>query len=198
MTEDLEVWLPATTAELVERFSGAPFRRWIAGGVALELYLGRSWRDHDDADVGICRNDAGDVYEWLAGLHLYVAAGGRLCSWDGRPLSLDANENNVWVKDDALGPWRFDMGVDEGDVETWVYRRDHTIGRPWTEAVLTTPGGIPFLAPEVQLLFKSKGIRAKDQIDANVVLPSMEEHRRQWLDEHLPIGHPWKGWTATT
>ena len=33
------------------------------------------------------------------------------------------------------------------------------------EAVLTTADGVRYLAPEVQLLFKSKDVRGKDDVD---------------------------------
>lgn len=96
--DDYGPWQPATTQALVELFAGAPFRWWITGGIALELHTGRTWRDHADADVGICRIDAGEAHHWLQRLHLYIAAGGTLRPWDGRPLSADANENNVWAR----------------------------------------------------------------------------------------------------
>jgi hypothetical protein len=188
---DLGAWQPATTGELVGLFSGAPFRWWMTGGVALELYAGRSWRDHADADVGICRRDAPAAHGWLRRLHPYVAAAGRLRPWDGGPLSAGADENNVWVKDRPDGPWRFDIAIGDGDPGRWTYRRDPTISRPWSETLMTTTDGVPYLAPEIQLLFKAKGLRPKDHVDAGVVIPLLDEPRRRWLAGHLPEGHPW-------
>ena len=189
--ENYGPWQPATTGELVELFTGAPFRWWITGGVALELHIGRTWRGHADADIGICRIDAPAAHHWLRGLYPYIAASGRLRRWDGRPLSAAANENNVWVKRDPHGPWWLDMAIGEGDAHSWTYRRDPRVRRAWSDALLTTPDGAPYLAPEVQLLFKSKGVRDKDHMDAQLVIPLLEPTRRRWLKDHLPPKHPW-------
>lgn len=40
-------------------------------------------------------------------------------------------------------------------------------------AVLRSAAGIPYLAPELQLLYKSKGLRPKDDVDAAEVILSM-------------------------
>jgi hypothetical protein len=189
VSDDCGPWEPASVIELTQIFQGAPFRWWITGGIALELYAGRSWRDHDDADLGICRADAPAVHRWLSGFEPYVAAGGRLNAWDGRELA--DGENNIWVKDRPGGPWRFDITVGDGDDATWIYRRDPTLHRPWTEVVLVTADGVPYLAPEVQLLFKSKGLRDKDNLDAQAMVPLLTEAQRHWLLPTLPPGHPW-------
>lgn len=191
MGDDYGPWRPATTAELVGLFSGAPLRWWISGGVALELHVGRSWRDHEDADVGICRTDAEAAHQWLAELCLYVAARGRLRPWDGRPLSAEDDENNVWAKEEPDGSWRFDITIGDGDADAWIYRRDPSIRRHWSDAILTTADGVPYLAPEIQLLFKSKDLREKDHADARQVIPLLEPPRRRWLNDHLPSRHPW-------
>lgn len=189
MSEDYGRWEPASAAELARIFADAPFRWWITGGLALELYAGYSWRDHDDADLGICRADVAGLYRQLDGFHPYVAASGQLSRWDGRPLA--DGENNVWVKDSPEGPWRFDIVIGDGNDQTWIYRRDPRIRLPWSEVVLTTPDGFPYLAPEVQLLFKSKGLRDKDDVDARTVTPLLTDEQRAWLAAALPAGHPW-------
>src|SRR5919199_2616952 len=98
MTDEFGPWEPNSIEELTDLFAGAPFRWWFTGGVALELFAGRSWRQHDDIDVGICRVDAPALYAGLSNLALYVAAGGRLRRWSGEALSAQQHENNVWVK----------------------------------------------------------------------------------------------------
>ena len=50
------------------------------------------------------------------------------------------------------------------------------------------------LAPEIQLLQKSKGLRPKDQLDFEAVVLVLEPERRAWLAEALGVaspGHPW-------
>ncbi len=190
---DYGPWTPATTPELVDVFAGARFRWWITGGVALELHTGRSWRAHADADVGICRVDAPALHDLLSDMHPYVAADGRLRPWDGGPLSGAHSENNLWVKREEGGAWWLDVAVGDGDEREWRYRRDPGVRRDWDDAVLHSADAVPYLAPEIQLLFKSKGLRAKDDLDAETVIPLLAPERRRWLRDHLPADHPWLG-----
>jgi len=48
---------------------------------------------------------------------------------------------------------------------------------------------VPYLAPEVQLLFKNKSDRPKDEIDATTVIPELRPQRRTWLARRLPAEH---------
>ncbi len=177
--------------QVVRLFSGYPARWWISGGHALELYLGRSWRGHEDSDVGVVRQDSAALRELLVGWDVHVAAAGRLTPWSGSTLRAEANQNNLWCRESAGRPWCLDVNVGEGTREFWVYRRDPTVRLPWDEAVLRDDDGIPYLAPELQLLFKSKDVRPKDDLDAHVVIPELAEARRQRLRMLLPEGHPW-------
>jgi hypothetical protein len=177
---------------VVERFSTAPFRYWISGGHALELWAGRSWRAHGDIDVGLLRSDIDAALPLLPELHLYVAAAGGLARFEGQRLLGELHRNNVWAFDPATSRWVLDLTLGDGDDLTWVYRRDQTLQRAWPEAVLTSPQGIPYLAPELQLLFKSRNPRAKDNIDARETLPLLDAEQRAFLFERLPAEHPWR------
>lgn len=183
---------PLPLDDAVALFDGAPFRWWICGGIALDLHLGTSWRAHGDLDVGIARDDARALFQWLAGWDLHIAAGGRLAPWDGRPLDTASNENNVWVRPSPAEPWVIDVTVGSGTPDAWIYRRDPAITRPWDDAVLRSPDGVPYLAPEIQLLFKSKNHRPKDEVDAARVIPHLDPDRIGFLDRHLPPGHAWR------
>lgn len=189
--EELGTWLPMTVAEASAIFTAAPFRWYITGGRALELAVGSSWRDHTDLDIGVGRQDLSALYRHLAGWDLHVAAAGVLTPWDGRPLSEKRHENNVWARRTPREPWALDITVGGGDDTFWCSRRDGTIRLSWADAVLEV-AGIPFLAPHVQLLMKSKRVRPKDQRDADVVIPSLAPEQRSWLMQHLPRDHPWQ------
>jgi hypothetical protein len=57
-----------------------------------------------------------------------------------------------------------------------------------------TADGIPYLAPEIQLLFKAKGRRPKDEQDFAIALPLLDEGSRVWLKDALILtftDHPW-------
>lgn len=188
----LDDWDPLTLKAVEEVFTDAPFRWWVSGGVALELHVGRSWRSQEDLDIGVVRTEADDVYSWLANWDLWVAAGGELRPWRGEPLELDRGENNVWARENSESSWRFDLTISSGNDTEWVYRRDQKIRRSWDRAVLWTPDGLPYLAPELQLLFKSRNSLPKDDLDARQVIPLLDAGQRTFLADHIGAGHPWR------
>lgn len=190
--DELGPWKPLELDEVIQLFDKWPTRWWISGGVALELHLGRSWRTHDDSDVSIMRDDAAALSMTLAGWDIWVAAAGTLTLWDGSELVAEANQNNVWCRKAPDQPWCLDVTISEGDRECWIYRRDPTLRVPWEEAVLRNEQGIPYLAPELQLLFKSKDIRPKDDRDASVVIPELAAGQQRRLRDLLPDDHAWQ------
>ncbi len=198
MAGDLERWDPLPRDEAVSLFLRPSLERtralqWsVCGGHALELHLGHSWRDHDDLDIGVWRADVARLPEVLDGWDVHVAAAGALTPWDGRALSAEESENNLWFRRSPTEPWRLDVVIADGDADNWIYRRDPSIVVPWSDAILATTGGVPYLAPELQLLFKSARIRPKDQHDAEIVIPALEAERIERLGRWLPPDHDWQ------
>jgi hypothetical protein len=182
-------WSPLPFAEVVRTFRPSPMRWWVSGGHGLELHLGRSWRSHDDIDVGLCRGDVVTLGGLLAGWEIAVATDGRLRPWDGQPVG--ENENNLWARRQP-GPWEVDITVGEGDADFWAYRRDQSLTMPWVDAVLTNADGVPYLAPALQLLFKAKDPRPKDDFDAEVVIPTLDDRGLALLHVRLPPEHRWR------
>ena len=192
VTPALGPWEPLTVADTLATFAAARFRWWISGGRALELHLGRSWREHDDTDVGIARRDVTELQSVLVGWDIHIASAGRLEPWSGQALSGERHQNNLWCRRHPGEPWVLDVTIGEGDSVAWAYRRDPRIRIPWADAVPTTAAGVPYLAPELQLLFKSTGRRPKDDLDAEHVIPALEPERRDRLARLLPVDHPWQ------
>lgn len=75
--------------------------------------------------------------------------------------------------------------LDEADGDTWVYRRDPRIRRSMSTAVRQSPGRLPYLAPEIQLLDKSKAPRERDDMDFARTYPLLARDARQWLQDAL-------------
>ena len=184
-------WQPMTLADAVAAFRNAPVRWWVCGGHALELYVGRTWRAHDDTDIGVLRGDLPRLRTVFVHWDIQVASEGVLSSWDGHEPRLDWRENNLWCRRGPRAPWSLDVTVGDGDTVHWIYRRDPSVQVPWAEALLYTHDGIPYLAPELQLLFKSSRPRPKDTIDATEVIPLLDAARRRRLAALLPPAHPW-------
>ena len=62
------------------------------------------------------------------------------------------------------------------------------------ERELTTPNDLPYLAPEIVLLFKSRSTRPKDTKDFTDVAALLDPTRREWLHAHIAPrypNHPW-------
>ncbi|MFA9428838.1 GNAT family N-acetyltransferase [Egicoccus sp. AB-alg2] len=189
---DLDDWQPLSPTQAAAVFAGASFPWWIAGGWALDLVVGRRTRRHDDLDVGVLRRDQAAVQRYLRGWELWAAdPPGTLRPWaPGEWLPVGVHD--VWARRPGSASWRFQLHVNEADGPSWVSRRDPAVRRSLTEAVVDV-GGIPVLAPELQLLMKARTPRPKDEADFAAVLPALDVRRRGWLARHLPAGHPWLG-----
>lgn len=61
-----------------------------------------------------------------------------------------------------------------------------------TKIVLTTSNGVPYLIPELALLFKSRNLRAKDTMDATETIPTIDPFRLERLKLLLKTDHPWQ------
>ena len=80
--------------------------------------------------------------------------------------------------------------------EQWLYKRDPQIRGGLKEAIRYSSDKIPFLSPEIQLLYKAKiPFRKKDQQDFEEVIPFLNENQRSWLLANLldqySSNHPW-------
>ena len=58
--------------------------------------------------------------------------------------------------------------------------------------------GIPYLKPEICLLFKAKAVRDKDRADFETALPRMSLAQRMWLHAALERVHPDHDWISAT
>lgn len=189
---DLDAWDPLTPHEGAALFVDAGFPWWISGGWAIDRYLGRTTRRHDDLDIGVLRRDQLAAQRHLDGWELWAAdPPGTLRPWEAGEL-LPVGVHDVWCRRPGTERWRFQLHLNEAHGDTWVSRRDPTIRRPLHEAIVRDAAGLPVLAPELQLLMKAKAPRPKDEADLAVVLPRLGAGQRAWLAARLPDGHRWR------
>ncbi len=189
-------WDPAPVGEVVARFSGLTSHWWVAGGFAIELAVGRPFRSHGDIDVLLLRRDQLVAQQALAGWEWWAAdPPGSLRPWAaGEVLSQDVHD--IWCRPGPDDPWRIQIMLDESDDQTWVARRDPRVRRPIGTLGMISAEGVPFLAPEVQLFYKAKTPRPKDQEDFDAVLPVLTDQQRHWLVDAITKTygpHPWLG-----
>lgn len=185
-------WDPFPLADVVALFESLDAPWWVAGGYAIELAVGRAFREHGDVDIALLRRDHVAARHLLEGWDCHVAdPAGTLRPWPMEEVLPD-RAHDIWIRENPEGPWRFQLMLDELDGEDWVYRRDPRIRRPLAKV---TVAGEKRIAPEIQLLYKSKGMRPKDELDFAEVLPLLSDAQRRWLDDALALeygAHPWR------
>lgn len=187
-------WKPLKPDEAGAILAGCPVPWWVAGGWALDLFLGHPTRDHADIDVAISRGDALQLQQHLTGWRLFaVDPPGNLRPWKRGEL-LEPPVHDLWCSRDP-GFWELQLMLHEEDGGQWIYRRNPEIRLPLHEAYRMTPDGIRYIRPELQLLFKAKAPRPKDHQDFARVWPALAGAERTMLRDLLrreyPGGHSW-------
>jgi hypothetical protein len=164
----------------------------IASGWALDLFLGSVSRVHLDVDVVVPRAAQLDLQQFLVerGWQLLTPLDGRLDPWPPH-MRLELPRHQVHAHRDGAF---IDFLLTDIEPGIWRYRREPTILRAEARMGLKTGSGLPYLAPELTLLFKSQSRRAKDQADFERVHPHLDPERRAWLHWALVAtapDHPW-------
>ncbi len=167
---------------------------WIAGGWALDLFRGTSTRQHADLDVGVLRCDVLTALEAISTWHVFEAKDGVLTRLSpGRAPRRDVH--GLWCRQNGAARWAIDLMLDEGNREVWIYRRDERIRRPLTAAIQQSDG-VPYLSPEIQLLYKSKAPRDRDELDFRNNWPLLSAEARSWLHDAISLAEPCHHWLA--
>jgi GrpB-like predicted nucleotidyltransferase (UPF0157 family) len=183
--------LEAVTTEMQE----ASFPWFVAGGWALELFAGRVQRVHHDVDIIIPRAVQFELQAYLLAhdWQLVTPFEKRLERWPPHMrLELPRHQVHAHREDEFIDFLLTDIQ------EVWRYRREPLVIRTPERMSLRSASGIPYLAPELALLFKSRNTsnhdRPKDQADFERALPHLEAERRAWLRWALVAtapDHPW-------
>jgi hypothetical protein len=196
--ERLEVLLEC--AEALARLR-VPF--FIAGGWAIDLHLGRITREHHDVDALILRFDQLRLHECLDGWRLKkivphpegLIDRGTLADWrSGERLELPVHQVNVYRSGETEPA--FQVMFAESAQGEWIYRRNPAVRMPLDRMGFHSLWGLPYLAPEIVLLFKSKHLQSHDRLDFNNALPALSVSSRAWLRaalERSSPNHEWLG-----
>jgi hypothetical protein len=189
----LEAWAPWHPYEALKRLVGAPAPWCVAGGWAIDLWLGKQTRPHHDLDIAVLRADLAVFRARLNDFRSFVAADGELRALPPH-LSPRSEQHQIWLLDDREKVWRMGILLEPGDAGTWVFRRDETIRRSRSQMVATTTEGIPYLRPEGILLYKAKATRPQDEADFRACAPLLDSAARAWLKNALARSHPSHLW----
>jgi hypothetical protein len=188
-----ERWARAwTPPEIARRLAGADVPWYVAAGWALDLFLGRQTRRHGDLEIGIPAADFAAIRDRFDG---YVFDGvGQDCLWPDATAEVLAATHQTWLRDPASGDYLLDVFREPHDNGMWVCRHNETIRLPYVEIVRHTVDGVPYLAPELVLLFKAKHARPKDQRDFEAVLPELSPAQRARLAKLIGQMYPDHRW----
>ncbi len=192
----LTEWEPIRPEEAVRLLSGFARPWWICGGWALDLFLDRETRPHDDLDVALLRHDQLALYQHLRAWDLrYSTPTHVLERWDGRRLDLPIH--GIWARRSAepTARWACEFLLNEERNGEWVFRRNGSVRRPLAE-IGGVRDGVPFLRPEIVLLYKSGERSPRNEADFAAVLPCLSPAGSLWLRGALETcipHHPWIG-----
>jgi hypothetical protein len=180
----LKIW------SLMRGFKPAWF---IAGGWAIDLYLEKETRSHEDIEIAVFRRDQIALQNYLDGWMLKKAANGTLIEWNrGERLELPIHEIHCFSENCEL-PF-LEVLLNETDGDEWLFRRNVKVTKPLSKLYLTSRLGMKFLRPEIVLLYKSKNPRPKDEQDFENVAKFLEVESKDWLGNALAdcySGHHW-------
>lgn len=188
-------WEPLSVEAAVELMSGLCVPWWIAGGWAIDLFLGRQTRSHEDTDVLIRRDDQMEVQAYLSDWDLHKTQQPGLRPWAPGEF-LDRPVDDIWCRRTPDSPWSLQLMLLDTDGDLWVFKRDPEIRGPLASLGRRTEAGVPYLSPEIQLLYKARPQPLeKDQSDFELAMPCLSRSTRTWLlrclEKRFPNGHAW-------
>lgn len=191
------LWQPWSPQEVAAFFASVAAPWWIAGGWAIDLFLGRQSRPHEDVDVQVLREHQLEIRMLFEDWDMQAATPfppeWPFYEWEAGHI-LRPETHDVWCRPSKTAPWAIQLMIADSRGEQWVFRRNPEVARPIATIGRATAKGTPYLSPDVQLLYKAKGMRPKDEQDFLHTLPHLDRGNRQWLYQALAIAHPDHPW----
>ena len=192
----------------------------VCGGFALDLFLDKSFRTHGDMDLCVFENhrEAIKTYALGKGWQVYEFRGqGKVRPLEDGMIS-DPGRNLMCVKDGCdivkfypceeagmLYHQFFHTGMKEFHYLEFLYNnvcanylvldQRNELRRELSKSILYH-NGIPYLAPEIVLLYKaSDSENSAYQLDFSETYPCLNEEQKAWFVSGMnllyPDGHPW-------
>jgi hypothetical protein len=183
-----------TPAQVAQRLAGITTPWCVAAGWALDLFRGTQTREHGDIEIAVPAADFPQIRDRFPGYAFDAVSNGRI--WENAAPDVLAATHQTWLRDQAAGNYLLDVFREPHDGETWICRHDETIRLPHGEIIHRTQDGIPYLAPELVLLFKARHTRPKDQADFDETIPHMTPAQRRTLADLLTRACPGHRWQA--
>lgn len=194
--------------------------KWcFSGGWAIDLFLGNKSRPHKDLDIMIFKNDIKAAVSYLSERDWRIEAPTRQGFLPVNAENFDTFEyDNLWCMNEKY-PMDYLKVDEQGSCNFYHYERDIQEQVDYIEILLNTfeegcfvyaknPAirldidkaiskfeGLPYLAPEIVLLYKSKYLSEDNISDFEMVTEKMNAEQREWLKVALSTeygaDHPW-------
>jgi aminoglycoside-2''-adenylyltransferase len=187
---DWRAWRPE---EAAQRLHGLDLPWCVAAGWAIDLFVGYERREHEDLEIAAPAHAFPRIQALLDDLEFYSTGDGEVRAIAESPKRF-AETHQTWGLDRVAFEWRIDVFREPSVGGEWVCRRDEAIRLPYDELIEHSADGIPYVRPEVALLFKAKAARPKDEEDLRDVLSLLGPSRRALLHDWIAIVHPGHAW----
>ena len=187
-------WEPLSLEEVKGLFGAVAAPWWIAGGRALDMFLGHETRKHNDIEVAVMRRDQLAFRDALAKWDVQIAHAGELIPWKRGQTITKPEHHEIWARETPDGPWRLELLLEESEGKRWMYRDNSSVGLNVADLGRRDAYGIEFIRPEVALLYKSASPRPVDETDFLYVLPRLDVAQRGWLCGALYTTDPTHRW----
>lgn len=182
--------LPMQINTLLRKFKPSWF---IAGGWAIDLFLEKETRFHQDIEIAVYRKDQAALHDYFNGWLLQKAVNGELNIWHREEwLTLPIHE--VHCCNEMAHPSQLEILLNESNETEWIYRRNEHIRRSLVKVQLESSAGVKYLCPEIVLLYKSKNPRAKDEQDFQAIVAHLNAEQREWIADAIKVSNPEHRW----
>ncbi|MHA1968675.1 MAG: nucleotidyltransferase domain-containing protein [Candidatus Hodarchaeales archaeon] len=170
---------------------------YIAGGWAIDLFLGLVTRSHQDIEIIIFRNHQIKLREYLCEWKFWkvIPKIGLLEPWfDDEWLDFPIHEIYALQYKGETDNSVFEILLNESDGNSWLFRRNLNIKRSLETISKISEDGIPYLCPEIVLLYKAKTPKIYDECDFGNVHRLLDQNQLIWLSQAINQFHPGHKW----
>ena len=178
---DYDCWKPYSIKKITEIFDG--FEWILAGGLALELFVGENYRKHSDIDILIKREHQNDLLDYFEKSRIFISQNGNLLPFDEN-IFYKFPIQDVWILKEDFSAWCLQIMLYDIEDGFWIYKRNKNI-KLKHDFLFMEKDGIKLIKPEIQLLYKSKSIRPKDEEDFQTVSKNLDANAIKWLNNAL-------------
>ncbi|WP_088103167.1 nucleotidyltransferase domain-containing protein [Halalkalibacter urbisdiaboli] len=167
-------------------------RKWFfAGGWAIDLFIGKETREHTDIEFAVFRKDQLYLKDYLKEWEFKKVINGEFQLWENEFLELPIHEIHA---SNMINGDKIEILLNETKENDWIFRRDLRISYPLNSVRSITKTGIPYLNPEIVLLYKAKNPREKDHQDFFAIKDYLGHEKKKWLRNALELHEPEHKW----